>query len=121
MSHEKSSLSPRGKTVLFEINPEEGGIKFVDYTDMTMDDYTALISKNKRRVAPALDEAKAFILRNMPDGRRAAKDIRELMKANGFSDGTISNAKQALNIESKQEGFRGHYIWILPKESRDIS
>lgn len=121
MSHEKSSLSPRGKTVLFEINPEEGGIKFVDYTDMTMDDYTALISKNKRRVAPALDEAKAFILRNMPDGRRAAKDIRELMKANGFSDGTISNAKQALNIESKQEGFRGHYIWVLPKESRDIS
>lgn len=121
ISHEKTSNATIGRTVLFEINPEEGGIKFVDYTDMKMDDYTALMSKNRRRVAPALEEAKAFILRNMPDGRRAAKDMKELMRANGFTDGTINRARESLGIESQRTKYQGAYTWVLPKDSRDIS
>lgn len=121
MSHEKSSLSPRGRTVLFEINPEEGGIKFIDYTDMTMDDYAALTSKNRRRVAPVLEEAKGFILRNMPDGKRSAKDMKELMKANGFSDATINRARESLGIKSQRVKYQGSYTWVLPNDSRDIS
>lgn len=121
MSHEKSSLAPAGRTILFEINPEEGGIKFVDYSDKSMNDYTAMASKNKYKIAPALEEAKAFILRNMPDGERSAKDMKELMKANNFSDSTINRARIALGIESKKTKYQGEYIWILTKDSRDIS
>lgn len=116
MSHEKSSLAHKGLTVLFEIDPEEGGIKYVDTTQYTMDDYSSMASQTKR-LAPALEECKDFIMRNMPEGKRLAKEMEELLKANSFSKGTYINAKKALNIISKKEGYLDNtkWYWVLPK------
>lgn len=119
MSHEKSSLAHKGLTVLFEISPEEGGIKYVDTTQYTMDDYTSMASQTKRQ-APALEECKDFIMRNMPEGKRLAKEMEELLKANSFSEATYKRAKAALNIISKRIGFGKGAIWywILPSDSQ---
>ena len=116
MSHEKSSLAHKGLTVLFEIDPEEGGIKYVDTTQYTMDDYSSMASQTKRQ-APALEECKDFIMRNMPEGKRLAKEMEELLKANSFSKGTYINAKKVLNIISKKEGYLDNtkWYWVLPK------
>lgn len=121
MSHEKSSLEEKGKTILFEINPAEGGIKYLGDSEYTMDDYTVMASKNKQRAAPALDEAKEFIKRQMPDGKRLAKDMIELTKANGFSEKTVKRAKADLKIISKKDGFQGQYEWILPSDSQQVT
>lgn len=120
MSHEKSSLAHKGLTVLFEISPEEGGIKYVDTTQYTMDDYSSMASQTKRQ-APALEECKDFIMRNMPEGKRLAKEMEELLKANSFSKGTYINAKKALNIISKKEGYLDNtkWYWMLPKRQSE--
>lgn len=47
MSHEKSSLERKGKTILFEIDPDRGGIVYVGENALSMDDYTAI--RNKKR------------------------------------------------------------------------
>ncbi|MDD3747495.1 MAG: AAA family ATPase [Anaerostipes sp.] len=117
MSHEKSSLAKNGKTVLFEIVPDDGGIKFVDYSSYSMDEYAAMAKQNGKRAAPALEEAKAFIIRNMPEGKRLAADMETLAEANGFSKTTIYRARTSLKIKSKQNGFKGKYYWTLPRDT----
>lgn len=114
MSHEKSSLDKRGKTILFEINPEEGGIKYLGKSDLTMDDYTKQASENRRRAAPAVEAAKEFLKNQIPGGKRPAKDIYNLAKANRISESSLKKAKKELGITSKQDGFKGPHIWCMP-------
>lgn len=54
MSHEKSSLERKGRTVLFEIDPDNGGIVYKGENSLSMDDYTAIRSKKRASNAPAL-------------------------------------------------------------------
>lgn len=117
MSHEKSSLDKRGRTILFEINPNAGGICKIGESSLSMDDYVKQACEGKRRSAPELQEAIDFIRNQMPDGKRAAKEIETLADANGISYRTLSRARKELGIISKREDFKGSYIWFLPSET----
>lgn len=120
MSHEKSSLEKRGKTILFEIDPDKGGIVYLGENNLTMDDYTAI--RNKKRVsnAPAVEAAKQFIVTNMPEGRRLAKEIKNLAAANKISDGSLQRAREELGIITKKtKEFPPRSIWILPGHEED--
>jgi len=117
MSHEKSSLDKRGKTILFEINPDEGGIKHLGESDLTMDDYSRQANENRRRAAPAVDAAKEFLKDQMPEGKRLAKEIKTLAEANKISERTLDRARKELGILSQKEGFGGQWLWILPNQS----
>lgn len=120
MSHEKSSLDKRGKTILFEINPEKGGIVYLGENNLTMDDYTAI--RNKKRVsnAPAVEAAKKFIIDQMPKGRRLAKEIKNLAMANKISDSSLKRAKTELGIISRNTNtFPSQAEWILPGHEND--
>lgn len=120
MSHEKSSLDKRGKTILFEIDPDKGGIVCLGENNLTMDDYTAI--RNKKRVsnAPAVEAAKKFILNNMPEGRRLAKELKNLAAANKISDGSLQRAREELGIITrKTKEFPPKSIWILPGHEND--
>lgn len=115
MSHEKSSLDKRGKTILFEINPDKGGIVYLGENNLTMDDYTAI--RNKKRVsnAPAVEAAKQFIVNNMPEGRRLAKELKNLAAANKISDRSLQRAREELGIVTKMtKTFPSQAEWILP-------
>ena len=117
MAHEKSSLAKKGETVLFEIDPDEGGIKVVGRSDLSADDYTAMANK-KKPGSHTLDEAKDFIARNLSEGERKASEMMELMKANGFSEITIRRAKADLGVKSRREGFGKNsvYYWSYSAE-----
>lgn len=120
MSHEKSSLDKRGKTILFEIDPDRGGVVYLGENNLTMDDYTAI--RNKKRVsnAPAVEAAKQFIITNMPEGRRLAKELKNLAAANKISDGSLQRAKEELGIITrKTKEFPPRSIWILPGHEED--
>ena len=120
MSHEKSSLDKRGKTILFEIDPDKGGVVYLGENNLTMDDYTAI--RNKKRVsnAPAVEAAKMFITENMPEGRRLAKELKTLAAANKISDGSLQRAREELGIITrKTKEFPPRSIWILPGHEED--
>ena len=115
MSHEKSSLEKRGKTILFEINPDKGGVMYLGENNLTMDDYTAIRNKKRARDAPALEAAKQFIVNNMPEGRRLAKEIKNLAAANKISDRSLQRARKEIGIITRMTKiFPSQAEWILP-------
>lgn len=120
MSHEKSSLAKRGKTILFEIDPDNGGVVYLGENNLTMDDYTAIRNKKRVNNAPAIEAAKQFIVTNMPEGRRLAKEIKNLATANKISDGSLQRAREELGIITKKtKEYPPRSIWILPGHEED--
>ena len=115
MSHEKSSLERKGKTILFEIDPDRGGIVYLGENSLGMDDYTAIRSKKRAKTAPALEAAKQFLVNQMPDGRRPAKELYNLATANSISGSALKRAKEDLGIiTQKTKEFPPKSVWILP-------
>lgn len=120
MSHEKSSLAKRGKTILFEIDPDKGGVVYLGENSLTMDDYTAIRNKKRASNAPAIEAAKQFIVNNMPEGRRLAKEIKTLAAANKISDRSLQRAREELGIITKMtKTFPSQAEWILPGHEED--
>lgn len=120
MSHEKSSLDKRGKTVLFEIDPDNGGIVYLGENYLTMDDYTAIRSKKRAKTAPAVEAAKQFLIDQMPEGQRPAKELYNLGKANHISEMSLKRAREELGIViRKTKTFPAQNIWILPGHEND--
>lgn len=114
MSHEKSSLTAKGKTILFRIDPEHGGIVFEGETDLTADDYAAINNKKRNRTAPIADGAKEFLILNMPERKRPASELKNLAQANSISERTLQRAAKDLGIICKREGYPSKTIWYLP-------
>lgn len=118
MSHEKSSNAPRGKTKLFHIDPDNGGIVIDGESSLTMDEYNVLRNSNHRKNTD-IEAAKLFLLDQIPDGKRLASELRTLAEANGISYDTLNRARNELGIASKQDGFKGAYYWIKPTPLSD--
>ncbi|MCC8101446.1 MAG: AAA family ATPase [Clostridiales bacterium] len=121
MSHEKSSLSAPGQTILFEIQPDQGGIFYEGTNRLTLDDYTAMAIRRKGDSRPAIEAAKQFLVDQMPEGRRPAKEIQTLAAAQGISTGTLQRARKDLGIVTqKTNEFRSKSIWVLPGHLDDV-
>lgn len=120
MSHEKSSLAKKGKTILFEIDPDRGGIVYLGENSLSMDDYTAIRNKKRARDAPAVEGAKQFLVNNMPEGRRLAQELKNLATANKISESSLKRARTELGIISeKEKAFPFRSIWVLPGHAEE--
>lgn len=120
MSHEKSSLAKRGKTILFEIDVDKGGIVYLGENSLSMDDYTAIRGKSRAKSAPALESAKQFIIDNMPNGSRPAKELYELAKGCNIPERSLQRASEVIGIVHKRTNdFPSQTIWILPGHEND--
>ncbi len=120
MSHEKSSLDRRGKTILFEIDPDRGGVVYLGENNLTMDDYAAIRNKKRANNAPAIEAAKMFLTENMPEGRRPAKELMKLAEAMKISEGSLRRAREELGIVSqKEDKFPFRSVWVLPGHIED--
>lgn len=120
MSHEKSSLAKKGKTILFEIDPDRGGIVYLGENTLSMDDYTAIRNRKRARDAPALEGAKQFLVNNMPEGRRLAQELKNLATANKISERSLQRARTELGIISeKEKAFPFRSIWVLPGHAEE--
>ncbi len=120
MSHEKSSNAEHGKTKLFHIDPDNGGIVFDGESNLLMEDYNILKRDNHRKNSD-IAAAKLFLLDQMPDGKRLASELKTLGEANGFSYDTLNRARNELNIKSQKDGFGGKCYWIkedLPSDTQ---
>ena len=104
MSHEKSSTQAPGQTILFRIDPDNGGIVFSGTSNLKQSDYTALEAGRKDDTA-SIFEAKMLISENMVDGRCEVKEIKELATANGLSGKTLQRARADMQLRVVREGF----------------
>ncbi len=120
LSHEKSNVGKLGQTILFRID-DHGRVVSEGTSILRSDDYEALRRGRGRgrRGAPALDEVKQFIIRNMPEGKRPAQEMLRLFSVNGFADATCKRAKKELGITSRKEGFDGVWFWYAPEGGFD--
>lgn len=117
LSHEKASLSERGKTLLWQIKPDEGGIVFAGESDLSFDDYAAL-GRKARSGSSAIEGAKEFLIANMPEGSRAASELLTLADSNRISRATLDRARKELKIVSRRvNGYQKGTVWELPKNT----
>lgn len=120
MSHEKSSLARKGKTILFEIDPDKGGIVYLGENSLSADDYTAIRQRKRQKAAPAVEAAKQFLVDQMPEGKRPFEELHNLAVANKISDSALKRARQELGIISKRmKEFKSKSVWILPGYEND--
>lgn len=116
LSHEKTNVGALGDTILFSI--DRFGITYEGTSKMRADDYAMQRHGKAGRPSIEIDEIKDFIIRNMPENKRPANEMKRLLSANGFSDHAVNKAKLALGISSIKEGSfdNSTWYWVLPDE-----
>ena len=61
-----------------------------------------------------------FLTENMPEGRRLAKELKNLAAANKISDRSLQRAREELGIITKMtKTFPSQAEWILPGHEED--
>jgi putative DNA primase/helicase len=65
----------------------------------------------------AMTEAKDFLLEELADGPRPAKDLKKAAQAVGLSWGTVRRAQARLNITSHKTGLEAGWEWRLPEHA----
>ena len=61
------------------------------------------------------DEATEFLLGELSDGPRPAKQLKASAKAIGVGDWALKGAKKKLRVSSSKGGMDGGWIWSLPE------
>lgn len=115
LSQEKSNVGAIADTILFSI--DDFGIHLEGTSKLHADDYAIQRHSKSGKAPDIINEIKAYIVRNMPDGKRKASEMLTLLTANGFSETTVKRAKQELDIKSVREGYgnSGSWVWVLPE------
>ena len=116
LCHEKSSLAARGRSFTFEIKPQEGGIKFCGFSDLTADD--VLTPKGGYfRASEKRDTASDLLTELLGEkGWCGYDEVKALSEEYGVSMSTLKRAKKERNIETAKSGFdKQTTYWIDPK------
>ncbi|MDE8699286.1 AAA family ATPase [[Ruminococcus] lactaris] len=99
LTQEKSNYGKLGETVLYTLSDENVPV-YKSYTDKKDRDYV-LAESRERNVAPALEDAKEFILDTLRENHKQMEvsELDDLAKACGISTNSLKNAKAALKRE----------------------
>ena len=124
MCHEKSSLAAHGRSVLFEIAPQYGGIAFEGFSDLKADDVISSHREGRKKSSAKLDEVCDSLLELFDkNGRLEVSSIKDLCDSLGCSHATLYRAKKELQIENDSSGFGKdkRIVWTLPETDIDTS
>lgn len=99
LTQEKSNYGRLERTALYTLN-DKGIPIFKAYTDKKDRDYV-LVESRERSIAPALEDAKEFILDTLRGQKQMeVSELDGLAKASGISENALKNAKTALKKEN---------------------
>lgn len=117
MCHEKSSLAKHGKSIIFHIDFDNGGVVFDEFCDIKANDILnpQLIKRGKPR--HTLDETMEMLGELLGvEGVAKLKDIQSWQRANGVSEKTLYRAKSELALQTLQVGFSNNKEtwWLDP-------
>ena len=101
VAHDKSSLAPEGKSIVFELDPDTG-FGWKGYCDTSVDELLAgrgsLVSKTT--------QAENLLQEILSDGEAPSDEILTQAAALGISERTLKIAKQNLGVKSRRVGDR---------------
>jgi len=102
----KSSLAPKGRAQLFDLDPETG-FAWAGPSDLSEDE--VLYPQAERR-APARKEAEAFLLEVLKDGRRRGTEIEREATELGIAHKTLRKARENL-CKRPERGSGSDMAW----------
>ena len=108
ISQIKNNLAPRGKSIRFRIDKNEG-FKWLESDDNEEmeSEGDAIHSVNKHELA-------AYLLKAiLASGDVAATDVKELIKPYEIGDKTLHEVKTTIGIKSVRR--KGRWFWCMPK------
>lgn len=127
LSHEKNNYGARQKTLLYTL--DKGRVNVKGFSDKR--DYDFVIGEETHgKGAPALEEAKVFILEQLHTNNNSmlVKDLEEAADVMGISKATLKRARKALKesdvISVEHNGFGEKATWIVsikPIQSQNMS
>ena len=122
MCHEKSSLAEHGRSIMFSINPELGGVVFEGFSELNADDVLNPRMGTRNKPSVCKEEAADALLDLLgEEGYVTLDDVQTLQYAMGFSERTLYNAKKDLALESVSLGFgkTKKTWWIAPDVDKE--
>lgn len=98
--HDKSSLAPEGRAVLFCLD-EENGFLWNGFSDVTAND---LLSGNA--AVTKTTQAELLLTEQLMDGPKPSEELCQAALAHGISERTLKIAKQNLGVKAIRKGDR---------------
>ena len=115
--HEKSSLAPNGKSILFEVDTSKGGVLFCGYSDLKADDILNVRTTTRNKASVKKDEVcdKLLELFGEKDFIKIT-NIKELCEKLDCKKSTLYSAKNELEIMSYTLGYSQNKCtyWLMP-------
>jgi hypothetical protein len=108
VAHQKSSLAPEGKSLVFDIR--EGAFEWLGESPLRWPD---LLKKQKDR--PARREAGEFLQEVLANGPRPATEVASRAAAYEISRSTLNRSKEALGVRSEQR--KRQWFWALADDT----
>ncbi len=110
VAHDKSSLTPVGQSIAFELNPDTG-FHWKGYTETSVDD----LLNGRASMVSKTTQAETLIKELLADGEPvASEDVSLFAKDLEISHRTLMTAKKNLNIRSVK--VQGKWYWKLPEQ-----
>ena len=105
LCHEKSSLAPRGKSLLFKIKPETTGLEFIGKSDLRADDILTSFSEGRHRPAVKQEEAAAMLTELLGEkGWCSYDDVKRLSDEEGVNIATLNKVKKQMGLKTLRIG-----------------
>ncbi len=105
VAHDKSSLSPVGQSIMFELS-EQNGFVWKGFCDITVDDLLSGKGEAKNKTEIMMEELQMMLTEPM-----SAEDVFSHAEGMNISKRTLMKAKQNLGIAS--ERMNGQWYWRL--------
>jgi RecA/RadA recombinase len=109
----KNNLAPEGKTIGFELDPNNG-FCWSGVLEMTIDE---LLSGSMPERDTTYDRAIEFLKAELADGSKAAKSLFEKAKANDIHERTLKKAKSVLGVGSFRKSKRWYWAALPSADS----
>jgi RecA-family ATPase len=110
MAHQKSSLAPEGKSLVFDL--QDGEFEWLGESPLRWPD---LLKKQKEK--PARREAGEFLQEALANGPRRATEVQSRAAAFEISRSTLNRAKDALRVRSFQQ--KRQWFWAEPEDDSE--
>lgn len=118
LCHEKSSLAMHGKSILFNICPDFGGIVFDGFSDFKADDILNPRKVGRDKPSVTKDQATEELLQVIGERNYCElEEVQQLQEEIGCSKETIYRAKRDLGLDTVSIGYsiNKHTYWITPE------
>ena len=120
IAHSKSSLAPKGKSLVFDIR--DGELVWLASSDLSPDDLLSSYKPDTQEATSKLDEAKAFLHLLLDEGPKKSKNIKAEATEKGIATKTLERAKNELELKSTRVNpsgeaqGKGEWYWHYGKQ-----